>query len=108
MFNRVMWACVDTRATFDAFSDILAYRFPVFNLKDFHGTSGDTFSRSLTFLIINGDGDTAFFKFFFHKEHSLLITRDGNPSYYFRVSRLIRSFSLGNQIFIKSMRLPVS
>ncbi len=67
MFDGVVGACVDAGAAFDAFCDFFCDCFSVDEFEDFDGAGGDAFSGSFAFVVIDGDCDGSFFKFFFHR-----------------------------------------
>lgn len=67
MFYGGVGTGVDAGAAFDAFPYFFCYCFSVDQFKDFNGACGDAFTGAFAFVIINGDCDVSFFKFFFHK-----------------------------------------
>jgi hypothetical protein len=68
VLNRSIGTCVDASATFDAFPYVFYCSLAVDKFKDLNGACGHAFTCAFTFIIVDGYGDIAFFKFFLHSK----------------------------------------
>ena len=68
MLNRNIGTCVDASAAFNAFPDVFNGSLAVDKLKDLNGACSHAFTCAFTFIIVDGYGDIAFFKFFLHSK----------------------------------------
>ena len=68
MLNRSIGTCVNASATFDAFPYVFYGSLAVDKFKDLNGACSHAFTCAFTYIIVDGYGDIAIYKFYLHSK----------------------------------------